>query len=72
MLGYGGGNVAPLRSKAFSMQLQEEACRSEEKRYQPLNFGRLGSPQMSPCRRSHIRSLLLEQDDLEDLALIWP
>jgi hypothetical protein len=31
MLGYGGGNYAPLRSKAFSMQVHDPTFRSEEK-----------------------------------------
>jgi len=71
MLGYGGGNYAPLRSKAFSMQLHDPTFQSEEKRVPPQNTCRLGSPQISPCRRPSIRSLLLEPD-MEDLASIWP
>jgi hypothetical protein len=46
MLGYGGMSQGPLRSKAFSMQMYEPACQSEEKRnpLQPLSL--LGSPQI--------------------------
>lgn len=35
------------------------------------DHSRLGSPQISPCKRPHIRSLLLEPD-MEDLTSIWP
>lgn len=71
MLGYGGSNFVPQRSKAFSMQVQEATCHSEEKKDAGSGPTRLGSPQISPCKRLCVRSLLLEPD-MEDLTSIWP
>ena len=73
VLGYGGEHQGPLRSKAFSMQVHESACRSEEKKTAPsqASVARLGSPQISPSKRLCVRSLLLEPD-MEDLNSIWP
>mmetsp|Transcript_19029 Transcript_19029/g.25748 ORF Transcript_19029/g.25748 Transcript_19029/m.25748 type:complete len:144 (+) Transcript_19029:1157-1588(+) len=70
MLGYGGSDFVPQRSKAFSMQMQELACRSEE-RQEPSVAARMYSPQLAPTRRPCVRSLLLEPD-MEDLTSIWP
>lgn len=36
-----------------------------------LSEARLGSPQILPCKRASVRSLLLEPD-MEDLTSIWP
>lgn len=73
MLGEGGTiSHMPSRSKAFSMQVyQQPDCRSEEKKVPMPAHNRFGSPQISPCKRPHIRSLLLEPD-MEDLTSIWP
>lgn len=73
MLGYGDAHFAPLRSKAFSMQVQDACPQYEEKKTATqLALGRLsGSPQITPCRRPCIRSLLLEPD-MEDLTSIMP
>ena len=64
-------NHLPSRSKAFSMQMNQPACLSEEKKTLQETLGKIGSPQISPCKGSHIRSLLLEPD-MEDLTSIWP
>lgn len=73
MLGYGGAHFVPLRSKAFSMQVQDVYPQSEEtKTAVQLAIARLsGSPQITPFRRPCIRSLLLEPD-MEDLTSIMP
>lgn len=71
MLGLGGSHFGPMRSKALSMQVNDSVFQAEERKEPSRPAPRQASPEISPCKKNSVRSLLLEPD-MEDLTSIMP